>query len=55
MNSYMSTPGARTDSSTEPAGYVSTGHPAASPTGYISPGSRRGAGSYISTEWVTAA
>jgi hypothetical protein len=55
MNSYISTPGPRTEQSTEPAGYVSTGLPAAAPTGYVSAASHRGAGSYISTEWVTAA
>ncbi|MBX0300802.1 hypothetical protein K2F54_12540 [Cryobacterium sp. 1639] len=55
MNSYISTPGTTRDRSAEPAGYVSTGQPAASPAGYISPASHRGAGSYVATEWVTAA
>jgi hypothetical protein len=55
MNSYISTPSPRADQSTEPAGYVSTGRPAATPTGYVSPDSRRDVGSYVSTEWVTAA
>lgn len=61
MNSYISTPETRTDStvrsdrSAEPAGYVSTGRAATIPTGYISPATRRGAGSYIVSEWVTAA
>jgi hypothetical protein len=52
MNSYISTPNNRTS---EPAGYVSTGLPAAIPTGYVSPAAHRGAGSYVSTEWVRAA
>ena len=52
MNSYISTPNTRT---LDPAGYVSTGLPAATPTGYVSPATHRGAGSYVSTEWVRAA
>ena len=52
MNSYISTPNTR---AVEPAGYVSTGRPAATPTGYVSTATRRGAGSYVSTEWVRAA
>lgn len=60
MNSYISTPGIRTDrirtdGTVEPAGYVSTGRPAATPTGYVSPATRSGAGSYVSSDWVTAA
>ncbi|WEO78242.1 hypothetical protein BJQ94_04170 [Cryobacterium sp. SO2] len=55
MNSYISTPATRTDRTGEPAGYVSTGSPAAAPTGYVSPTTRQGAGSYVATEWVTAA
>jgi hypothetical protein len=54
MNGYISTP-ARTAQSTEPAGYISTGQPAAIPAGYISPSTPRGAGSYVATEWVRAA
>ena len=52
MNSYISTSSTR---ALEPAGYVSTGRPAADPTGYVSPATRRGAGSYVATEWVRAA
>ena len=52
MNSYISTPNTGT---IDPAGYVSTGRPAATPTGYVSPATRRGAGSYVATEWVRAA
>jgi hypothetical protein len=55
MNSYISTPGIRTDRTVEPAGYVSTGRPAVTPTGYVSPATRSGAGSYVSSDWVTAA
>ncbi|ANP71705.1 hypothetical protein [Cryobacterium arcticum] len=54
MNSYISA-AARTDRSAEPAGYVSTGRPAATPTGYVSPVTRSGAGSYVSSDWVRAA
>ena len=52
MNSYISTASTR---ATEPNGYVTTGLPAAVPTGYVSPATQRNAGSYITTEWVTAA
>ena len=55
MNSYISIAGPRTDRTAEPAGYVSSGRPAAIPTGYVSPAVRRGTGSYIHSEWVTAA
>ena len=55
MNSYISTSQTGIDRGTEPAGYVTTGLPAGIPTGYVSQDSRRGVGSYISTEWVTAA
>jgi len=54
MNSYIST-AAHTDRSQEPAGYVSTGRAATVPTGYVSPATRTGAGSYVSSDWVTAA
>ena len=62
MNSYISTAPIRTDrtgtvpsdAATAPAGYVTTGLPAAVPTGYVSPATRRGAGSYVGTEWVAA-
>ncbi|WP_158253831.1 hypothetical protein [Cryobacterium sp. N22] len=55
MNSYISIAGPRTDRTGEPAGYVSSGRPAAIPTGYVTPVTRRGTGSYIHSEWVTAA
>ena len=55
MNSYISSAGPRTDRSTEPSGYVSTGRAAPTATGYVSPATRRGAGSYVNSEWVTAA
>jgi hypothetical protein len=55
MNSYISTPATRTDRADETAGYVSTGQAPGIPTGYISPATRRGAGSYVASEWVTAA
>jgi hypothetical protein len=54
MNSYISS-AARTDRSSEPSGYVSTGRAAGIPTGYVSPATRTGAGSYVSSDWVTAA
>ncbi|WP_162942644.1 hypothetical protein [Cryobacterium soli] len=54
MNGYISTT-AHTDRSSEQAGYVSTGRPAGIPTGYVSPATRPGAGSYVSSDWVTAA
>ena len=55
MNSYISTASPRIDRTAEPAGYVSSGRPAATPTGYVSPAVGAGAGSYINSEWVTAA
>ncbi|WP_165789028.1 hypothetical protein [Cryobacterium zongtaii] len=55
MNSYISIASPRTDRSAEPTGYVSSGQPAAIPTGYVSPATRRGTGSYVASEWVTAA
>ena len=58
MNSYISTAAntaASTDRSSEPAGYISTGRAAGTPTGYISPATRRGTGSYVTSEWVIAA
>ncbi|WP_166787919.1 hypothetical protein [Cryobacterium adonitolivorans] len=55
MNSYISTASPHTDRAAEPAGYVSTGRPSAVPTGYVSPATRSGAGSYVSSDWVTAA
>ncbi|MGO4785272.1 hypothetical protein [Cryobacterium sp. W22_MBD10_FK3] len=62
MNSYISTTASiiastegSTTASTNPAGYVSTGRPAGTPTGYISPATRRGTGSYVTSEWVIAA
>jgi len=54
MNCYISAD-TRTDRSGEPAGYVSTGRPAAAPTGYVSPATRPGAGSYVNSDWVRAA
>jgi hypothetical protein len=54
MNSYISNID-RTAGPTEASGYVSTGRPAPAPTGYVSPATRSGAGSYVSTDWVRAA
>lgn len=55
MNSYVSTPNLQANRTNASSGYVSSNRPASVPTGYVSSAPRRGAGSYVTSEWVKAA
>jgi len=55
MNSYISNPNQDTDRRHVHGSYVSTARGTALPTGYVSSTPRRGAGTYVKTQWVRAA
>ncbi len=55
MNSYISNPHQDVDRLHVHGSYVSTPQGTALPTGYVSSTLRRGAGTYVKTQWVRAA